>query len=204
MPVCQAVSRVNAMNSPPDSFVNALAALLWNPGTGVLVGLLLVAAWIDWRTFRIPNWLTAGGMMWGLAWSAMSGATVMDGLLAGLGGLALGFALFLPLWLIRVLGAGDVKLMAMVGAYLGAFATLKAVLIVWIVGGLAVVIFALTRRAMHRLASNMKDMAASMLIPGMPLWRPELAGTSIGKLPYGVSISVGSVAFLVLRQLGYA
>lgn len=203
MPAMRPIPTVAAMNDA-TSFLSQLGALLWNPGTGVLIALLVAAAWIDWRTMRIPNWLTVAGMVWGLGWNAATGTTVLDGLLFALGGLSLGLALFLPLWLLRVMGAGDVKLMAMVGAFLGAFATFKAVLLVGIVGGVAVVLFAVSQRATRRLASNMKDIAASMVIPGMPLWRPDLSGSSIGKLPYGVSIGVGSLAYLVLRQLGYA
>ncbi|MBL0419584.1 prepilin peptidase [Ramlibacter sp. AW1] len=187
-----------------NAFLDAIGALVWNPATGVLMALLAVAAWIDWRTYRIPNWLTLGGMVWGLASSAAMGYSLVDGLLFGLAGLTLGLALFLPLWLLRVMGAGDVKLMAMVGAYVGAWGVFKAALIVGVVGGIAVIAFALVHRASGRLATNMKDIAASMVIPGMPLWRPELAGSSIGKLPYGVSIAVGSVAYLVLRQVGLA
>lgn len=190
--------------NPLDFLLNLLQMLLWHPGTGVLIGLLLVAAWIDWRTFRIPNWLTVSGMAWGLTYNTVFADSALGGLGHGLLGLVTGLALLLPLYAIRVMGAGDVKLMAMVGAFLGALATAKALLLVGIVGGLAVVLFALSQRATRQLASNVKDMAESMVIPGMPIWRPEIAGTSVGKLPYGVSISVGTLAFLVLRQLGYA
>ena len=190
--------------NPLDFLLNLLQMLLWHPGTGVLIGLLLVAAWIDWRTFRIPNWLTASGMVWGLTYNAVFADSALGGLAHGLLGLVTGLALLLPLYAIRVMGAGDVKLMAMVGAFLGALATAKALLLVGIAGGLAVVLFALAHRATGRLAANVKDLATSMVVPGMPLWRPELAGTSIGKLPYGVSISAGTLAYLVLRQLGYA
>ena len=190
--------------NPLDFLLNLLHMLLWHPGTGVLIGLLLLAAWIDWRTFRIPNWLTASGMAWGLAYNTVFADSAWSGLAHGLLGLVTGLALLLPLYAIRVMGAGDVKLMAMVGAFLGALATAKALILVGIAGGLAVLLFALSQRATRQLAANVKDMAESMVIAGMPIWRPELAGRSVGKLPYGVSISVGTLAFLVLRQLGYA
>lgn len=177
---------------------------MWHPGTGVLILLLVLAAFIDLRTWRIPNWLTAVGMAWGLGWNMASAPSVTTGVLASLAGLGLGLALFLPMWLIRVMGAGDVKLMAMVGAFLGPVETIKAALVVFIVGGLAVLFYAFANNAFRRLARNMKDITASLVIPGMPIWRPELAGASIGKLPYGVSISLGTIAFLSLRQLGYA
>lgn len=190
--------------NPLDFLANLLQMLLWHPGTGVLIALLLLAAWIDWRSFRVPNWLTASGMVWGLTYNSVFADSALSGLGHGLLGLVTGLALLLPLYAIRVMGAGDVKLMAMVGAFLGALATVKAVILVGIAGGLAVLLFTLSNRATRQLATNLKNMTESMVIPGMPLWRPEIAGTSVGKLPYGVSISVGTLAFLVLRQLGYA
>lgn len=190
--------------NPFEVLLNLLKLLLWHPGTGVLIGLLVLAAWTDWRSFRIPNWLTVSGMAWGLAYNSVFADSALSGFAHGLLGLVTGLALLLPLYALRVMGAGDVKLMAMVGAFLGAFATFKAVLLVGIFGGLAVLLFALSQRATRQLASNVKNMAESMVIPGMPVWRPELAGTSVGKLPYGVSISAGTLAFLVLRQLGFA
>lgn len=185
------------------SFIESLSALLWNPGTGVLIALLVVAAWIDWRTMRIPNWLTVGGMCWGALWNAASGVTVLDGVLMSLGGLGVGLALFMPLWLIKAMGAGDVKLMAMVGAFLGGMGTVGAVIVVGLVGGISVLIVAISRRAMARLASNTRDLVTSLVIPGLPLWRPDPLGHSLGKLPYGVSISAGTILFLVLAHLGY-
>jgi len=187
-----------------NNAISPWISLLWHPGSGVLILLLVLAAFIDLRTWRIPNWLTAAGMAWGLVWSMASAPTVTGGALASLAGLGLGLAFFLPMWLIRVMGAGDVKLMAMVGAFLGPVETVKAALVVFIVGGLVVLFYAFAHSALRRLARNMRDIAASMVVPGMPMWRPELAGSSIGKLPYGVSISLGTIAFLSLRQLGYA
>lgn len=186
------------------TFIDSLGALLWNPGTGVLIALLIAAAWIDWRTMRIPNWLTVGGMCWGFFASAATSPSFIDGIVFSAGGFGLGLAIFLPLWMLRVMGAGDVKLMSMTGSFLGAAATFQAALLVGIVGGIAVVIFAIAARTSRHLASNAKTMAASMLVPGMPLWRPERAGVSVGRLPYGVSISVGTVLFLFLRQLSLA
>jgi prepilin peptidase CpaA len=194
------IFRVDAMNRT-TTFIDSLGALLLNPGTGVLIALLVVAAWIDWRTMRIPNWLTVAGMCWGVLWNGETGATFADGVLTALGGLGLGLGLFLPLWLLKAMGAGDVKLMAMVGAFLGALATLKAALIVGLVGGVAVLFFVVANRAYGRTASNLRDLVYSLATPGAPIWRPT-SHASIGKLPYGVSIALGTLIFLVLQQPG--
>ncbi|MDX2181298.1 MAG: A24 family peptidase [Bryobacteraceae bacterium] len=73
------------------------------------VALAAAATWFDLRERRIPNWLCAAGFALGVAlhWR--------DGLL----GAALAMAIYAPLYLLRGVGAGDVKLMAAVGAIAG-------------------------------------------------------------------------------------
>ncbi|MEG0884092.1 MAG: prepilin peptidase, partial [Janthinobacterium sp.] len=82
--------------------------------------LLTGAVWHDMRSRRIPNGLVFGGALAALLLHAVltPGAGGL-GLPAALGGLALGLALLLPMYMLRALGAGDVKLMAMVGAFIG-------------------------------------------------------------------------------------
>jgi len=187
-----------------DSASTTFAAVPINLSVMALVALLVLAAWTDWRTMRIPNWLTVPGMVWGLYFGAIQGASVSSGLLTSALGLLTGLLLLLPLFALRVLGAGDVKLLAMVGAFLGALATFKAVLVIGVVGGVAALLFAVSHRALGQLAVNARDIARSAALPGVGLWRPGVSGPSIGKLPYGISIALGTVVFLVLRQLGFA
>ncbi|WBY02597.1 A24 family peptidase [Ramlibacter tataouinensis] len=189
---------------------DALKELLWmlvtDPGTGPLIGLLGVAAVIDWRTMRIPNWLTVGGMAWGLFYNAAHATSIGAGLMASAGGLATGLALLLPLYVLRVMGAGDVKLMAAVGAVVGVPAVLHAMLWSLVAGGAAAIGYALYLRAFGRMATNVAAIAQSMAFAALVGLRPDPALTgraSVGKLPFGVGIALGTVAFLVARQLGY-
>ena len=188
----------------------ALRELLWmlvsHPKTGALIALLLSAAVIDCRTLRIPNWLTVGGMVYGLLYSASHATSVGAGLWTSLLGLATGLALLLPLYLLRVLGAGDVKLMGAMGAFLGAQAMPLATVFVLATGGIAAVLYAVSRRATTPFLHNLRFVTWSLLTPGSGAWRPSAAASmpSIGRLPYGVSICVGGIAFMVARQLGIA
>lgn len=187
----------------------ALAELLWllvtDPGTGALLALLVLAAVVDTRSLRIPNWITVPGMVYGLLYNATYATSAAAGLTTAAFGLAVGLLLLLPLYVLRVLGAGDVKLMAMIGAFLGAAATVKAVLFVFVAGGFAAVAFALSRRALGRFLANLRFVVLGLLLPAGGAWRTggTPSAPSIGKLPYGLSICIGTTAFLVARQVGF-
>jgi prepilin peptidase CpaA len=170
----------------------------------VLVVLLVAAAVIDYRTMKIPNWLTVGGVVTGLVLGTVDALRPLDGFLAALGGAGAGLVLLLPLYLLRVMGAGDVKLMAMAGAFLGVGGTLSAVLFTFVVGGIAALAFALWHRAFGRMAGNVRDIVQWMVFAAFAGLRPlprVTAASSIGKLPYGISICAGTIAYLVARQL---
>lgn len=83
---------------------------------GLLAFLLLAASYTDLKGHRIPNVLTLGSAVAGLLVQAWF--LGLDGVLSGLGGMALGLVLYLPFYLLGGMGAGDVKLMAAVGAFL--------------------------------------------------------------------------------------
>src|ERR1051326_9399639 len=91
-----------------------------NPPVAILVGFLVViAAVIDIRSRRIPNWLTLSGIILGFALNTLLAYPwPLEGLKnAGLG-MLFAFAVYFVLYLIHAMGAGDVKLIAAVGAIL--------------------------------------------------------------------------------------
>ena len=185
------------------SLLQLPAMLATSPRTGVLIALLVVAAVIDYRSYKIPNWLTVGGMLLGLACSAALAAPAYSGLLAGLGGIAVGMVVLLPLYAIRVLGAGDVKLMGAVGAFLGVADTLSAILFVGVTSGVAAVAVALQRKAFRRMVGNLSQATLQMMVfAAVGGERPgdALAAHSVGKLPFGICICVGTIAYLIARQ----
>lgn len=191
------------MDPTAASTLEPLAALATNPRTALLVMLLVTAAVIDCRTLRIPNWLTLGGMVAGLAFGTALGKTPYAGLLISLGGLAVGMGVLLPLYAIRVMGAGDVKLMGAAGAFLGVPGTLNALLFTAIAGGIAAIAVALHRRAFRRMTSNLSQAAVQMLVfATVGGQRPgdAIAAHSVGKLPFGICICAGTFAYVIARQ----
>lgn len=196
------------MNGDLTSLVQLATPDLADARLALLVVLLMVAAFIDVRTYRIPNWLTYGGAAIGLAfgaaiqWRLLGPAWAIDGFLWSLGGLAAGLALMLPMYALRVMGAGDVKLMAMAGAFLGLGQIVPAVLCVFVAGGVLAVGYALWRRALGRMTANVVDIVQSMAFAAMSGVRTGAGAPrlSVGKLPYGVSISAGTIAWIVLSR----
>lgn len=189
-----------------ESIIELLGMLAMNPRSMILFTLLSVAAVIDYRSYRIPNWLTFSGAAIGLLYSAFNPGLTNHGLLWSLAGLGIGFIVMLPMYALRIMGAGDVKLMAMVGSLLGYNEILPAVLCTLLAGGAAAIVCALYRRMLGQMLCNVKEIAntaAFSLFGGMQPSLHVQASLSVGKLPYGVSIAVGTLAYVLLSQLGY-
>jgi prepilin peptidase CpaA len=156
---------------------------------GALFTALLVAvARSDIGARRIPNALVLALVASGSA----AAATILRarvGLTGAVEGLALGLALWAPFWLARVLGAGDVKLAAAIGAWLGPTGVLEASLLAAVAGGLLALAVLARRRRIGALAV------------GVALWTDALRNGQLSKplvddrtnlLPYGVALAVGA------------
>ena len=193
------------MNSEFGAALDLLVMLVLNPRTGVLLALLFAAAVSDSKSGRIPNWLVFGGALYAVVYSAFFPVYPRDiGALFALGGLAVGLAAFLPAYLFRIMGAGDVKLMAMVGAFLGPWSTVGAVLSTLIAGGVLAVAYALwggrLGRMLHNLAIIFRGTVLTLSTGTSGTVTTD--GSSAGRMPYGVAIAVGTIGYLMFSQLG--
>ena len=182
-----------------------LKMLLLEPRTGFLMALLVAAAWIDARTNRIPNALVLIGIVFAIPYNGFYPAYHSEnGWLIALTGMCVGFIAFLPLYLLRAMGAGDVKLMAMVGAFLGPWPAVLAVLWSFVAGGVIALGFLLWTGNARRGIGNVMSIIRGNLLAAptghLDLTLPVAA--SVGKLPYGTAIAAGTIVFLVGRQLG--
>lgn len=180
-----------------------VAAVFTEPRSLILLLLLLAASICDLRTRRIPNRLTFGGAALALLYGLLAPHPHTGGFFWALGGMAVGLALMLPLYLLHAMGAGDVKLMAMVGSFLGPAATCQVVIFVFITGGLAAISYALWHRMAGKLLRNSAEAVQLLYVNVAAGIRPDARSNSahsVGTLPYGVSIALGTLAFLVARQ----
>jgi len=93
------------------------------PITQVLLLLVVIpAAFFDIRQRRIPNWLVLTGVVAGIGLNTFlfyDNPSPVSGLWFSLQGLGIAFLVYFPLYLLRGMGAGDVKLMGAVGAIVG-------------------------------------------------------------------------------------
>jgi len=154
-----------------------------------VVLLTVVATREDIRTRKVPNVITGPALLLGLGAHLAFGGTVAA--LSALGGALLAGALLFPGWLAGWMGAGDVKLMAAVGAWLGWPLSLFAVLSALVAGGLIAVLVAARRRHLgHTL------LRAATLLPGLA-GRVGRSGPAEGKsghyFPFALAILAGSL-----------
>lgn len=174
--------------------------------TGILFGLLLTAAIIDYRSHRIPNWLVLSGALFGVIYNIAVPPFPHTSWLWPLQGLGLGFVVFLPLYLLGVMGAGDVKLMAMVGAIVGPIDMVWVLLYSMIVGGVLSIMLVLAHGTATRMWRNLSTLFKLSFLNMLSGVRPDLhidSRLSAGKLPYGVAIAIGTIGYLTLHQLGF-
>jgi prepilin peptidase CpaA len=103
-----------------------------------LLVMLAVAAVIDARQRRIPNWLTFGLLIAGVVRAAAMGWSSHTGLAAGIGhsllGMLVGGSVPLVLFALKAVGGGDVKLMAAIGAWIGPEPVIAVLVIEKVVG----------------------------------------------------------------------
>lgn len=156
----------------------------------ILLGVVTAAAVLDFRTRRIPNWLTFPSLALALVLQFVfhGGA----GLLQGFLGLAVGAGLFLLPFALGGMGAGDVKLMGVAGAFLGPAGALWAVLFTGVAGGVLVLCWGILK---GRLGGAFARTGAVLrrIVPGKSA-SAELPTLEQGKgwtIPYGVAIAFG-------------
>lgn len=177
----------------------------------VLTFLLLLASLEDIRSHRISNKLVLVGILLGLGFNGLlsvgmglnSSNPGGIGWLGSMKGLALGIGLLLPIYLLRAMGAGDVKLMGMVGAFLGPEDLIGAVLATFIAGGVMALVVALWSKQLANLLLNIKLMLFGSLLEigagKLPIVEP--VAESVGKLPYAVAITMGTFGYLVWQRM---
>jgi len=156
---------------------------------------VVVAAMTDLAIRKIPNKLLLAAACAVLALHLTS--PVSTGLPSALGGAAIGFALFLPLYVARGMAAGDVKMMATVGLFLGPSETIHACILTWCMGGVMALVIILYTRRWYAAYTNLRNRLLPLLLRLGPGTAPMQ--TSVGSMPYGLAIALTTLWLLAQR-----
>jgi prepilin peptidase CpaA len=172
-----------------DEFLSTTTAI-------VLFVVLAAAVVTDLRNRQIPNLLLLPPLCLALMLHSMSGG--ISGLITAAGGLTLGLAMLLPLYLIGGMAAGDVKLLGVVGSFVGPSAAVVAGLATMMVGA----VFGITFIVWHRLHPALESHTTQILSPHTTGMRSTSVPHSSARrndvtyIPYAPAIAVGTAAAL--------
>ena len=168
----------------------------------ILIAVVAVAAFYDIRYRRIPNWLVVAGLLLGIGLNSF--LFEWQGLVFALKGLGFAFLIYFPLYLLRGMGAGDVKLMAAVGSIVGWRDWLGIFILTALLGGVVAIALLLSRKRLGKGLSNVGYLLVELLSFRPPYARSEELDVTSGKsmkLPHGVVIAWGCLFFLAAAWL---
>lgn len=166
---------------------------LWLLGS---LAMLAAAVWVDLAVARIPNAVVAAGLTLALGLSLTPQGV---GLGSALAGATVGLALLLPLYALGVSGAGDAKLLAAVGAFVGFPAIVGVGLTMFVAGGLIAIAWALHTGLLRSTWRNLRD-GALALLAYPSLHTLKSLRTSARRVPYSLAIAAGALTHMWLNE----
>jgi prepilin peptidase CpaA len=163
---------------------------------------LAEAAVIEGRSLRVPNWLTYHFLIGGLVFAFCTGGTRL--LLVSMAGAAVGLLSLLPLYAIGGMGAGDVKLMAGLGAWLGPSLTLAAFVASALTGSLLAFAMMAYSGEWYAHLAMIQFIGREVLTVRNPVVLAERAAERKPRmmlLPYAIPIALGSITYFAWSGL---
>jgi len=165
-------------------------------GAALIIG--AAACVTDLHSRRIPNWLTFGAAAVGIATQFAIGG--QGGAQHAMAGWVTGLFLFMPMFLLGGMGAGDVKLLAALGAWLGAGDTFWLAIYASLAGGGIAAVMALQRGYLKTAFNNLGGLMRFWWLFGFkPMPAMTLEHGNAPRLAYAVPVFVGTVVTLWLR-----
>jgi len=176
----------------------------WYATCAILIPGILVASWIDYSQKRVPNWLNLTLILSGFIVQCVYFS--WQGLATGVLGMLVGFGVLIIPWLMHGMGAGDVKLMAAIGVWLGPKLTLFAFALGSGIGAVVAVIMIVSTGRLRMACANMGIIVAKCS-------NRETVFTEFGSarsfgntsqlLPYGVPLAAGTLVILAAIMFGW-
>jgi len=162
----------------------------------------VIAGVSDWRSRRIPNWLTVPGLLLGIA--ANSASRGWPGAKDSLLGAGLGLLLLLPFVLVRSLGVGDWKLVGALGAFLGPHNLINVLFATVLIAGLMALILIVWKGRIRRTLGNIGRMLGAVFSFHLPGQELSLDNPAALKIPFGVAVALAVILYTVSRVWGAA
>lgn len=183
-------------------------AVVANWPVWVVTVTLILAAVIDGFELKVPNWVTFPLIISGWAYSCFAAGSMEMTWYQGLGwsllGTAVGLGLLLPAYAIGGMGAGDVKLLAGVGAWMHSTHTAYAFALSAVFGALLAVGMVLYQRAWGKHSSQFWFILNEIMSVKDPNKLSEIAAERKSKmllLPYGIPIAIGSIVYFAYNGM---
>jgi prepilin peptidase CpaA len=152
----------------------------------------------DLRDRRVPNYLTFGSAAVAIIYALMTAG--WSGVGTAIGGWALGVGLFIPFFLLRGMGAGDVKLLAALGAWVGPISLLSLTFYTAVSGGVMALLVVLWRRKLITTFENLWLLLCHFKVVGLkPMSELSLENKNTMSLPYALPIAAGTILTIWLH-----
>jgi prepilin peptidase CpaA len=171
----------------------------------VLLLAVLVATVTDLRSRRIPNWLTVSALVLGFGLNALIAyPSPLEGIWLSAKGFAFAFALNLVMYLLHMTGAGDLKLLAAVGAMVGCSDFVGIFLLTALIGGVLAIGLMAVKGRFRQTLWNVGYMVGELMkwrAPHLTREQLDVGSAKALRLPGAVRICLGVVAFLVMARV---
>jgi prepilin peptidase CpaA len=168
----------------------------------VLAVVVLAAAAYDLKIRKIPNWLNLSGLILGLGLNCF--VLHAAGLRLALLGLGVALLVYFPLFIVRGMGAGDVKLMVAIGAIAGPRNWFLIFLATSLLGGLAALVLVIYKKRLFLTLANLSAIVGELLHLRPPFQKDAALDfrheRALG-LPHAAMIALGAIAFLSFISL---
>ena len=181
--------------------------LLHNWEVKLVAVTLIVAAWIDGKELRVPNWITFPMALSGLLYHTCSTGfgDAESGFLGAIAGLGMGLLTLLPLYAVGGMGAGDVKLMAGMGAWLANYMQVwEAFCVSVVVGAIMAIIMVWRSGKFAEHQANFVTILGEWMTIRDPRELSKIAKERkprMALLPYGIPICIGSIGYFLYEGM---
>jgi prepilin peptidase CpaA len=166
---------------------------------------LIVAAVIDGYELKVPNWITFPMIAAGWVYSAtLSGMPWYEGLAWSLFGTGVGLALLMPAYSIGGMGAGDVKLLAGIGAWVHGEHTFYAFCVSAIIGAVLAVLMVVVQKRWAKHYQQFFSIAHEIATVKNPEKLAVIAAERKPRmmlLPYGIPIAIGTIGYFAYQGM---